>query len=168
MFSIGYAICSGSVIVALRRVFYIMPYFISVTIMQALTPRGEAYQIMGFYLDKQGIDTTLIYFLRFTTLLYFLGIVFKLSSYILLPQNKIGKEIIRLIVFFKILRKNFFRCITPIRDKNITNKQKFAIVKCVISNVYISTFKNYPYNEYISLYYSRGYAAKKVSNRARR
>ncbi len=139
----------------IKRVLYILPYFISVLAMQALTPRGEAYRVFGFYLDKYGVDTTLVYFLRFTAVLYFLGVVFKFAKNIALPQNRLGHEVVRLAVFFKILRRNFFRNIIKIRDKNIASKQKFIMTKQIISNVYVATFKNYPYDEYISLYYHK-------------
>lgn len=154
-FCVLYATLCKSIISAVRRVLYILPYFLSVLIMQAITPRGEAYNVMGFFLDKQGIDTTLVYFLRFTTVLYFLGIVFRLLSRISLPQNKMGEEIVRLSVFFKILRKNFFRHIVPLKDKNISSGQKFVILKQIISSVYISTFKNYPYDKHVNMYYDR-------------
>ena len=118
-----------------------------------MASRGQTYKIANLYLDKKGVDITIDYFLRILAVLYFLGIVFILSKNIRIPKNKFGIEIIRITVFFKIIKRNFFKNIKKIKGNKLSFKEKLILIKHIINNVYTDTFKYYPYDKYIVYYY---------------
>ncbi len=161
LFLIAYTILAKSIKKSLRRIIYILPYFLSVLILQSMVYGGEVYTVFGWSFNKSGIDDTIKYFIRIITVLYFLGIVFIVGKKIKIPNNKYFVEIVRVIVFFKIMRKKFFMNASKIRSKEYNYKQKLLLIKMLINNVYTDTFKNYPYNEYINKYYINTYGNKK-------
>ena len=118
-----------------------------------MASRGQTYKIANLYLDKKGVDITIDYFSRIIAVLYFLGIVFILAKNIRIPKNKFGIEIIRITVFFKIIKRNFFKNIKKIKGNKLSFKEKLILIKHIINNVYTDTFKYYPYDKYIVYYY---------------
>ncbi len=154
LFLIIYTILVHSIKKSLKRIIYILPYFFSVLILQSIVYGGEVYTLFNLSFNKSGVDNTIQYFIRIITALYFLGIVFTIGKKIKIPRNKYFIEFLRIIIFFKIMRKNFFNNAHKIRSKEYTYKQKLFLIKMLINNVYTDTFKNYPYDEYIKRYYN--------------
>ena len=54
-------IFTKSILKTLKKIFYLLPYFLAIFIIQSLNARGEYYKIFGFYIDKTGADFTIIY-----------------------------------------------------------------------------------------------------------
>lgn len=124
-----------------------MPYFIAILIIQSLNPRGEYYNILGIYLDKVGVNFTIIYFIRVITLLYFITIVIYTIKKIKIPNGKIYDEIIRINIFMKIIKKSFFRELQNLKKKSL--KEKINLITNLIENVYNNSFRLYPYDIFI-------------------
>ena len=75
-FFILHIIFTKSIFMTIKKLLYLIPYFLAIFIIQALNSRGEYYNLFGFYIDKVGADFTIIYFIRIASILYFLSIFF--------------------------------------------------------------------------------------------
>lgn len=145
-------IFTKSILKTLKKIFYLLPYFLAIFIIQSLNARGEYYKIFGFYIDKTGADFTIIYFVRIAAVLYFLSIFFTLIKKIKIPKGVFFDEFIRINIFMNIVKKSFFFEFGKIKDKNKTLKEKLNLIKNLIENVYNDSFKLYPYDRFVSRY----------------
>ncbi|WP_157153652.1 hypothetical protein [Brachyspira murdochii] len=136
----------------IKKLLYLIPYFLAIFIIQALNSRGEYYTIFGIYLDKVGVNFTIIYFIRIASVLYFLSIFFIIIKKLKVPNGQFFDEMIRISIFMKIVRKSFFLEFNKIRDKNKSFKYKLNLIKNLLENVYNDSFRLYPYDSLISYY----------------
>ncbi|MEI0445815.1 hypothetical protein R4J03_01985 [Brachyspira intermedia] len=151
-FFILHIIFTKSIFMTIKKLLYLIPYFLAIFIIQALNSRGEYYNLFGFYIDKVGTDFTIIYFIRIASVLYFLSIFFIIIKKLKVPNGYIFDEMIRISIFMKIVRKSFFAEFGKIRDKNKTFQEKLNLIKNLLENVYNDSFKLYPYDMLISHY----------------
>ncbi|WP_300370883.1 hypothetical protein [Brachyspira sp.] len=151
-FFILHIIFTRSVIITIKKLLYLFPYFLAIFIIQALNSRGEYYNLFGFYIDKVGADFTIIYFMRIASVLYFLSIFLIIIKKLKIPNGMFFDEMIRIGVFMKIVKKSFFVEFNKIRDKNKSFKDKVNLIKDLLENVYNDSFKLYPYDMLISYY----------------
>lgn len=149
LFFLSNIIIQKSLAKALKRFFYILPYFLGVLILQAITPRGEFYNFLGFKLDKTGVDFTVLYFVRLISILYFLSFFFFVIRKIAIPKNKIFEELFRVSIFMSIVKKSFYIELKKIKDSNAKFFEKLNMLSDLIDNVYKASFKNYPYDNYL-------------------
>ena len=145
-------IFTKSIFKTLKKIFYLLPYFLAIFIIQSLNARGEYYKIFGFYIDKTGADFTIIYFARISAVLYFLSVFFILIKKLKIPKGVFFDEFIRINIFMNIVKKSFFFEFGKIKDKNKTSKEKLNLIKNLIENVYIDSFKFYPYDRFVGRY----------------
>ena len=145
-------IFTKSIIKTFKKIFYLLPYFLAIFIIQSLNARGEYYKIFGFYIDKTGADFTIIYFARISAVLYFLSIFFILIKKLKIPKGAFFDEFIRINIFMNIVKKSFFFEFGKIKDKNKTLKEKLNLIKNLIENVYRNSFKFYPYDRFVGRY----------------
>ena len=145
-------IFTKSIIKTFKKIFYLLPYFLAIFIIQSLNARGEYYKIFGFYIDKTGADFTIIYFVRISAVLYFLSIFFIVIKKLKIPKGAFFDEFIRINIFMNIVKKSFFLEFGKIKDKNKTSKEKLNLIKNLIENVYNDSFKFYPYDSFVSRY----------------
>ena len=59
-FFILHIIFTKSIFMTIKKLLYLIPYFLAIFIIQALNSRGEYYNLFGFYIDKVGTDITII------------------------------------------------------------------------------------------------------------
>uniref|UniRef100_UPI00260F744F hypothetical protein n=1 Tax=uncultured Brachyspira sp. TaxID=221953 RepID=UPI00260F744F len=145
-FFILHIIFTKSILITIKKLLYLLPYFLAIFIIQALNSRGEYYNLFGFYIDKAGADFTIIYFMRIVSVLYFLSIFFIIIKKLRVPNGIVFDEMIRISVFMKIVRKSFFDEFNKIRDKNKSFRDKLNLIKNLLENVYNDSFKLYPYD----------------------
>ena len=147
-----YMVLTKSIYKSIKRIYYLIPYFLAVFIIQSLNSRGEYYKVFNFYLDKIGVNFTILYFTKISTTLYLLSIFFIIIRKFKIPEGNIFDEMIRINIFMKIVKKNFFIEFNKIKSKNITFKEKINLLKRLIENVYKNSFKSYPYDIFIFRY----------------
>ena len=145
-------IFTKSIFKTFKKIFYLLPYFLAIFIIQSLNARGEYYKIFGFYIDKTGADFTIIYFVRISAVLYFLSIFFILIKKLKIPKGAFFDEFIRINIFMNIVKKSFFFEFGKIKDRDKTLKEKLNLIKNLIENVYNDSFKLYPYDEFVKIY----------------
>lgn len=151
---IFHIIFTKSIFMTVKKLLYLLPYFIAIFIIQALNSRGEYYNFFGFYIDKVGADFTIIYFMRIVSVLYFLSIFLIIIKKLKVPNGIFFDEMIRISIFMKIVKKSFFAEFAKIRDKNKSFKEKLNLIKNLLENVYNDSFRLYPYDIFISNYRS--------------
>lgn len=145
-------IFTKSIFKTLKKIFYLLPYFFAIFIIQSLNARGEYYKIFGFYIDKTGADFTIIYFVRIAAILYFISILFIIIKKIKIPKGAFFDELIRINIFMNIVKKSFFFEFNKIKDKDKTFREKLNLINKLIENVYKDSFRLYPYNRFINRY----------------
>lgn len=144
-----YALLCREIKKSFKKLLYILPYFISVFILQAIAYRGEAYKLWFVNIDKKGVQITIHYFIRFSALIFFLAIVMLLSKKIKIPNNSLGREILRVIIFFKMIKKYFFKEFNKARKSKASFSEKIKMTLCMIQDIYKDVFKKYPFEEYV-------------------
>lgn len=145
-------IFTKSIFKTFKKIFYLLPYFLAIFIIQSLNARGEYYKIFGFYIDKTGADFTIIYFIRIAAILYFISIFFIIIKKLKIPKGAFFDELIRINIFMNIVKKSFFLEFNKIKDKDKTFREKLNLINKLIENVYKDSFRLYPYNILISRY----------------
>ena len=145
-------IFTKSIFKTLKKIFYLLPYFFAIFIIQSLNARGEYYKIFGFYIDKTGADFTIIYFIRIAAILYFISIFFILIKKLKIPKGAFFDEFIRINIFMNIVKKSFFFEFGKIKDRDKTLKEKLNLINKLIENVYKDSFKFYPYDAFVNKY----------------
>lgn len=145
-------IFTKSIFKTFKKIFYLLPYFLAIFIIQSLNARGEYYKILGFYIDKTGADFTIIYFIRIAAILYFISIFFIIIKKLKIPKGAFFDELIRINIFMNIVKKSFFLEFNKIKDKDKTFREKLNLINKLIENVYKDSFRLYPYNILISRY----------------
>ena len=145
-------IFTKSIFKTLKKIFYLLPYFFAIFIIQSLNARGEYYKILGFYIDKTGADFTIIYFVRISAVLYFISIFFIIIKKIKIPKGAFFDELIRINIFMNIVKKSFFFEFNKIKDKDKTFREKLNLINKLIENVYRDSFKFYPYDRFVGRY----------------
>lgn len=145
-------IFTKSISKTLKKLFYLLPYFFAIFIIQSLNARGEYYKILGFYIDKTGADFTIIYFIRIAAILYFISIFFIIIKKLKIPKGAFFDELIRINIFMNIVKKSFFFEFNKIKDKDKTFREKLNLINKLIENVYKDSFRLYPYNRFINRY----------------
>lgn len=145
-------IFTKSIFKTFKKIFYLLPYFLAIFIIQSLNARGEYYKILGFYIDKTGADFTIIYFIRIAAILYFISIFFIIIKKIKIPKGAFFDELIRMNIFMNIVKKSFFFEFNKIKDKDKTFREKLNLINKLIENVYIDSFRLYPYDAFVNKY----------------
>ena len=145
-------IFTKSIFKTLKKIFYLLPYFFAIFIIQSLNARGEYYKILGFYIDKTGADFTIIYFVRISAVLYFISIFFIIIKKIKIPKGAFFDELIRINIFMNIVKKSFFFEFNKIKDKDKTFREKLNLINKLIENVYKDSFTFYPYDAFVNKY----------------
>ena len=143
-------IFTKSIFKTLKKIFYLLPYFFAIFIIQSLNARGEYYKIFGFYIDKTGADFTIIYFIRIAAILYFISIFFILIKKLKIPKGAFFDEFIRINIFMNIVKKSFFFEFGKIKDRDKTLKEKLNLINKLIENVYKDSFRLYPYDAFVN------------------
>lgn len=145
-------IFTKSIFKTLKKLFYLFPYFLAIFIIQSLNARGEYYKIFGFHIDKTGADFTIIYFVRIAAILYFISIFFIIIKKLKIPKGAFFDELIRINIFMNIVKKSFFFEFNKIKDKDKTFREKLNLINKLIENVYIDSFRLYPYDAFVNKY----------------
>lgn len=145
-------IFTKSIFKTFKKIFYLLPYFLAIFIIQSLNARGEYYKILGFYIDKTGADFTIIYFIRIAAILYFISIFFIIIKKLKIPKGAFFDELIRINIFMNIVKKSFFFEFNKIKDKDKTFREKLNLINKLIENVYRDSFKFYPYDRFVGRY----------------
>lgn len=143
-------IFTKSIFKTLKKLFYLFPYFLAIFIIQSLNARGEYYKIFGFYIDKTGVDFTIIYFVRIAAILYFISIFFIIIKKLKIPKGAFFDELIRINIFMNIVKKSFFFEFNKIKDKDKTFREKLNLINKLIENVYKDSFRLYPYDAFVN------------------
>ena len=143
-------IFTKSIFKTLKKLFYLLPYFLAIFIIQSLNARGEYYKIFGFYIDKTGADFTIIYFIKIAAILYFISIFFIIIKKLKIPKGAFFDELIRINIFMNIVKKSFFFEFNKIKDKDKTFREKLNLINKLIENVYKDSFKFYPYDAFVN------------------
>ena len=145
-------IFTKSIFKTFKKIFYLLPYFFAIFIIQSLNARGEYYKILGFYIDKTGADFTIIYFIRIAAILYFISIFFIIIKKLKIPKGAFFDELIRINIFMNIVKKSFFFEFNKIKDKDKTFREKLNLINKLIENVYRDSFRLYPYDAFVNKY----------------
>lgn len=123
-------------------------YFIPIFLLKAFSNGGELLVFLNIGINVEGLRETGLYFLRILGYIYFLNFYLSMAKYVPLPNNRIGDELGRLLIFLLLMRKYSGKEIGMLSKEKVSLagiKQLPRRAAAMINSVYTKVFRHFPY-----------------------
>lgn len=148
-----YLVITRDVIGAAKGVFYLTLYFLPIFFLQAITHRGEVIEVGTFSFDRYGVLFAFLYFIRLITFLFIIKSALHYAKMFAREGRfatiPLADAIARGVVFFRLVRKMFFREVRNAQEKGIYLRTLPATLARLIVGTHNRVFRLYPFTRFL-------------------